>query len=683
MGCSSSVIPTDNPKTQILQLEARDNSPNEVEQVKSTFNAELALSSSIVIQKWYRRYKARLDLRRHCSWKIFQEIEYSAEHDQINLYNFFNEMVANVEHNNNHPSKGFAGMLGKVRSQHNHDHERESLDEVMQIQVPDTYKGPHVTLPVTLETTKQLIKQFKSKKLLHPKYVKMLLLEAKNHFSKLPNVINVNLSISKQVTVVGDLHGKFLDLITIFNKNGFPSPENPYIFNGDFVDRGKRSLEILLILCCFHLMFPDYVVLNRGNHEDYIMNSRYGFTKEITNKYKVDAGRIMELCSNVFSWLPLATIIGNKIFVTHGGVSDRTDVDKIMNIRREQFSSVLKPTHVSLDEVEPPSMKVLQDWEQVLDLLWSDPQIQPGKVFNRYRGGGCCFGPDITAQVLKKYGWDLIIRSHECKFEGYEYAHDGKLLTIFSVSSYYANSSNLGAYVKIDFNLNPRIIQFDVPRSSLGSRVGINEDTATQDLKHKIYSNKEQLMKEFVKLDPKDEGKILLHSWANVMESVLQMKLPWYLLRPKLVVQDNKGCILYNTLFEGYKIDSTLPQLSDLSESIYRNKDALYTVFRIIDKDCSGFISKEEFEEACRILNDYSSDIIPLSSASDLAKALDINKDGKIDFNEFLEAFRLVSLSVGERENDSQVKMNEEVGDIKESSVDGTEGVLDSSNDKS
>lgn len=140
----------------------------------------------------------------------------------------------------------------------------------------------------------------------------------------------------------GDLHGQLDDLFLIFYKNGLPSPSKSYVFNGDFVDRGKQSLEILIILFTFLLIYPKEVHLNRGNHEDHMVNLRYGFTKEVMQKYKLHGKKILKMIQNVFCWLPLATLIDQKVLVIHGGVSNTTDLDMLEKIQRNKFISVLR-----------------------------------------------------------------------------------------------------------------------------------------------------------------------------------------------------------------------------------------------------------------------------------------------------------------------------------------------------
>uniref|UniRef100_A0A672IG62 Serine/threonine-protein phosphatase n=1 Tax=Salarias fasciatus TaxID=181472 RepID=A0A672IG62_SALFA len=199
------------------------------------------------------------------------------------------------------------------------------------------------------------------------------------------------------------------------------------------VDRGKDSLEILLILFGFLLVYPNDVHLNRGNHEDHIVNLRYGFTKEVLGKY-----RILKLLQKIFSWLPLATVIDHKVLVVHGGISDTTDLDTVARVDRH------KP----------------RDTTPLDDLLWSDPMPQNGCIPNEIRGGGCYWGPDVTEEVLRRHNLQLLIRSHECKQDGYEFCHSRRVLTIFSASNYYEVGSNRGAYIRMGPDLVPHFIQY-------------------------------------------------------------------------------------------------------------------------------------------------------------------------------------------------------------------------------
>lgn len=74
-------------------------------------------------------------------------------------------------------------------------------------------------------------------------------------------------------------------MLNIFKINGNPSEKRPYLFNGDFVDRGSFSVEVILLLYAWKVCFPDHFHLTRGNHESRNMNKLYGFEGEVKAKY--------------------------------------------------------------------------------------------------------------------------------------------------------------------------------------------------------------------------------------------------------------------------------------------------------------------------------------------------------------------------------------------------------------
>eukprot|EP01126_Amoeba_proteus_P055882 TRINITY_DN695_c1_g1_i8.p1 TRINITY_DN695_c1_g1~~TRINITY_DN695_c1_g1_i8.p1 ORF type:complete len:500 (+),score=86.29 TRINITY_DN695_c1_g1_i8:46-1500(+) len=298
------------------------------------------------------------------------------------------------------------------------------------IEVGSDYVGPHlVNGEVTIEFVKDMIEHFKNQKQIHRKYAFQIILAAKKYFDNQPNLVEVNLPDKGKITVCGDTHGQYFDLLNLFSLNGLPSPTNPYLFNGDFVDRGSWSTEVMFTLLAFKLLYPDQFFMSRGNHETVSMNKVYGFEGEIVKKY---SDRHYDLCRELFCLLPVAHVIGGKIFCVHGGISTQPgfNLDMIRTLDRKR---------------EPPEGGVLSD------LLWADPQVGPGRSPSK-RGVGFSFGPDYTSKFLRDNGLELIIRSHEVKTKGYQIEHGGNLITVFSAPNYCDQVGNQGAWVTITRN---------------------------------------------------------------------------------------------------------------------------------------------------------------------------------------------------------------------------------------
>jgi hypothetical protein len=128
---------------------------------------------------------------------------------------------------------------------------------------------------------------------------------------------NVQL-VRAPVTICGDIHGQFYDLLELF-KTGGDIPGTNYVFMGDFVDRGHNSVETFQLLLCYKAKYPDCITLLRGNHESRQITQVYGFYEECVRKY--GNANPWKYCVEVFDFLNLAALVEGQVFCVHGGIS--------------------------------------------------------------------------------------------------------------------------------------------------------------------------------------------------------------------------------------------------------------------------------------------------------------------------------------------------------------------------
>ena len=234
------------------------------------------------------------------------------------------------------------------------------------------------------------------------------------------------IELEAPLRVCGDIHGQYYDLLRIFEHCGYPGEYN-YLFLGDYVDRGKQSIESICLLLTYKIKYPTKVHLLRGNHESSVTNRIYGFYDECKRRYNV---RLWRNFTELFNYLPVAALIDEKILCMHGGLSP--------DLRN--FSSI--------NEISRPTD--IPDTGLLCDLLWSDPDKDVLEFDENDRGVSVVFGEKIVQEFNRKNDLDLIIRAHQVVDDGYEFFAQRQLITIFSAPNYCGEFDNSAGIMIID-----------------------------------------------------------------------------------------------------------------------------------------------------------------------------------------------------------------------------------------
>ncbi|KIP11851.1 hypothetical protein PHLGIDRAFT_17843 [Phlebiopsis gigantea 11061_1 CR5-6] len=253
-----------------------------------------------------------------------------------------------------------------------------------------------------------------------------------------PNLLYVD----APVTVCGDIHGQYYDLMKLFEIGGSPA-NTRYLFLGDYVDRGYFSIECVLYLWTLKIWYPDTLFLLRGNHECRHLTDYFTFKLECKRKY---SERIYDACMTSFCALPLSAIMNKQFFCIHGGLSPELHtLDDIRDIDRFR---------------EPPTQGLM------CDMLWSDPVEDFGQektsdsfVHNHVRGCSYFFTYQAACQFLERNKLLSIIRAHEAQDAGYRMYRKTRttgfpsVMTLFSAPNYLDVYNNKAAILKYESNV--------------------------------------------------------------------------------------------------------------------------------------------------------------------------------------------------------------------------------------
>ncbi|OUT23272.1 hypothetical protein CAS74_001590 [Pichia kudriavzevii] len=239
---------------------------------------------------------------------------------------------------------------------------------------------------------------------------------------KEPNLLKVDIPS----VVVGDIHGQYYDMLGMFEMFGDPS-KTQYLFLGDYVDRGDRSIEVLILLYAMKINFPKRFWLLRGNHESERMTSYFTYKRECIQRYSEE---LYEKSLESFKALPLCAILNEQFFCVHAGISmslwDLEDINKIDRFKEDIPGEGL-----------------------LCDLMWSDPTddydtetIHEDDIEHYFDSTTRDIAPSNPSSKQINFWVLLEDINHKIRVESSGFP---SLITIFSAPNYCGTYANMGA----------------------------------------------------------------------------------------------------------------------------------------------------------------------------------------------------------------------------------------------
>jgi protein phosphatase len=251
----------------------------------------------------------------------------------------------------------------------------------------------------------------------------------------------VQLEIPKRLVVIGDIHGDYTALKSILSKLKYEQylsdDHNKLVFLGDYIDRGRRSPEVLYAICLLKARYPQSVVLMRGNHEapEEFPFPSHDFPYRIIDSFGQDQlrnlyyGKILPF----FHTLYLSVVVKNCFIIVHGGLPTKLPLDGTEALKTLSNAQADLITSGSMEEI-----------------LWNDPRdsiIDNGESEQSRRGIGRHFGQLVSNTWLRRLDAKVILRGHE-PCEGYKIDHQGLVFTIFTCKESYPMAK--AAYLDIE-----------------------------------------------------------------------------------------------------------------------------------------------------------------------------------------------------------------------------------------